>query len=151
MKFAIEAKKNRKTFYRYANIKTKWKQGLPFLKSADGDEIYNNLNKTEAFNKYFCSVFTSEGNAALPDINSATLSNMHFCVENVKKKLQALKTSKSPGPDQIHLIKKLSAELSSPLQKLFSRLIRQGKALTSWKLGNIISIYKKWKCSYLSI
>ena len=61
--------------------------------------------------------------------------------------LQSLKTSKSPGPDEMHplIIKELASEISYPLKKLFDKSIAEGKIPNKWKLAEVKPLFKKGK------
>lgn len=49
--------------------------------------------------------------------------------EEVRTRLKNLKTTKSPGPDQIHLkiLKELADQLASPLTLIFNLSVWSGK------------------------
>jgi hypothetical protein len=68
-----------------------------------------------------------------------------FIKEKVKKKLDKLKISKSPGPDGIHprVLKEVSMSLCTPLSIIFETSNKTGLLPEDWKCANITAIYKK--------
>ena len=63
----------------------------------------------------------------------------------VLKKLNKLKISKSPGPDSVHprTLKEIAAIICKPMAMIFQRSLDSGKLPHDWKLSNITAIYKK--------
>ena len=70
---------------------------------------------------------------------------MLFTPDIVKKKLDKLKTGKSPGPDGVHpkVLKELSAVLAKPLAIIFNKSFESGCLPNEWKIANVIPIFKK--------
>ena len=103
---AGKAKKNPKAFYRYVNSKLKGRGAIPDSRNDDGSTINTNLDKANAFNEFFSSVFTKQDATALPTVPNKPvkqlLTDISFTIEDVLKLLQGLKPDKSPGPDMIH-------------------------------------------------
>jgi hypothetical protein len=97
---------------------------------------------------FFTSVFTIEGDGTMPDIEKVDvppLETMIIMKEKVKKKLDNLKISKSPGPDGIHtrVLKEVSMSLCTPLARIFETSNKTGLLPEDWKCANITAIYKK--------
>jgi len=94
------------------------------LRNGDGSTINTNLDKANAFNEFFSSVFTKEDATALPTVPNKPvkqlLTDISFTSEDVLKLLQGLKPDKSPGPDMIHprVLKECANELAYPLFRL---------------------------------
>ena len=63
----------------------------------------------------------------------------------MKKKLLALKTTKSPGPDKIHprALKEVATAIVKPLYWIFSSTMEKRKLPTIWKRANVSPIFKK--------
>ena len=79
-----------------------------------------------------------------PDLNiHETMKPLSITEEQVKKILQKLKISKSPGPDGLHprFLRELAPQLSKPLTLIFSNSLSLGKLPTDWKNGQITAIY----------
>ena len=53
----------------------------------------------------------------------------------VHKKLQSLRSDKSPGPDKLHprILKKLAKELTTPLAIIYNKCIDKGTLPSQWK------------------
>ena len=104
-KIATEAKKIPKSFWKYVNSKLKTKTGVGSLEEADGTLVYEDVDKVEALNNYFSSVFTRTDDLNEPietrEMDSL-LSDISVTSEEVLKKLSYLNTDKSAGPDNLH-------------------------------------------------
>ena len=148
---AKDAKQNPKKFWNYVNNKTKTKPGIPNLQKSqdDKDLTQSDQEKASVLLNYFSTVFTNEPQDNMPTIDpkavQSTLNEIHITEELVRKKLSALKTSKSPGPDKIHprILKELKNELTKPLTLLFIASIEQEKIPDDWRNDNVSAIYKK--------
>jgi hypothetical protein len=73
------------------------------------------------------------------------LDTLNITPESVEKKLDKLKTSKSPGPDNIHprVLKELRTVISAPLAHIFRTSVNTGQIPEEWKCANITAIFKK--------
>ncbi len=63
----------------------------------------------------------------------------------VLKKLKDLKTSKAPGPDQIHprVLSETATAIAKPLCMIFNTSIRTQKVPDQWKIAHVAAIFKK--------
>ena len=119
------------------------------LKSGDGTEAETDQEKANMLNSHFSSVFTQECLHEVPDptinYNEETLENIEFTRAEVVKKLKALDSAKSSGPDGMHpmLLKEVSEEIGQFLTLLFRKSLEEGKLPDAWKQGNITPIFKK--------
>ena len=72
----------------------------------DGTTATDNKEKAEAFNDFFCSVFTDENLNNIPPVEEKNfdfpLSSVSITPDKVFKKLKSLKKNKSAGPDGFH-------------------------------------------------
>ncbi|VDP92436.1 unnamed protein product [Echinostoma caproni] len=64
--------------------------------------------------------------------------------DEVKAQLQALKSTKAAGPDDIHpaIQKPLAEVLAAPLAKLFNRSLQEGRLPGDWKVANVVVKHK---------
>ena len=78
-------------------------------------------------------------------LDSWRLHKSIFTEEKIKKKLLALKTTKSPGPDKIHprVLKEVATTIAKPLYWIFSSTMEKIKLPTIWKRANVSPIFKK--------
>ena len=65
----------------------------------------------------------------------------------VKKLLEGLKTTTSPGPDGFRprILKEASSQVAKPLTILFQKSLNTGILPKEWKLGTVVPIFKKGK------
>ena len=59
--------------------------------------------------------------------------------------LLSLKTSKSPGPDELHpmVLKELANELAYPFKLLFDKTMNNATLPSAWKQAEVKPIFKK--------
>ena len=95
-----------KLFWSYVISKLKTKTTLSQLKESCGTLTNDNTEKTELLNKYFASVFETEGPGPLPEFHDKNfadaLSTNQKTSENTTKAISKLKSSKSQRPDILH-------------------------------------------------
>jgi hypothetical protein len=144
---AKEAKTNPKAIFKYVNSRLKTQGSIPDLDTQEGTAT-DDLEKAEALNQFFTSVFTQE-NPIVPTLDNERIINpiteVMFSPEIVKKKLEDLKPNKSPGPDGLHprVLKELAPVLCNPLSDLMQKSMNAGELPTSWKDANITALHKK--------
>lgn len=148
VKIAKEAKTNPKSFYQYVSSNIKPKESVANLMDSDGNMTRSNEDKANVLNKFFSSVFTQESTDSVPNFNprtDCTLSEVTVSVDQFKKALKSLNTSKSPGPDQIHpkVLSELSNELAEPLCILFKKCMAAGRIPSEWKEAEVKPLFKK--------
>ncbi|BHF62307.1 hypothetical protein SprV_0200528900 [Sparganum proliferum] len=78
------------------------------------------------------------------ELPTPNVSHILFSEGIVRRELEALNKSKSPGPDEIppKLLKELASELSVPLLMLFQTSFDTGTLPIDWKLAHITPLYK---------
>ncbi len=146
---ASKAKSNPKAFYNYSKSKLKTRSGVGDIKREDGSVTENDREKAEELNTYFSSVFTKEDTTNIPDfdpeIQNQLLDNLVITEEQVRKRLEKLKTSKSPGIDGMHprLLKEIAETITKPLCILFNASISERVIPPDWKDGQVTPIHKK--------
>ena len=157
---AKEAKKNPKKFWNYVKSKTKSPSNIPDLLIDEEDPergvASDDKDKADVLADFYSSVFTNEPPGPVPepraqDVNS-TLETSIFSENRIKKKLSALNTSKSPGPDMLHsrVLKEIAPAIVKPLQWIFSSTMHSGKLPSIWKQANVSPIFKKGKKQHAS-
>ena len=148
-KLAKEVKKNPKSFWNYVNSRLKCRTRIDDIEKADGTLTENGMEQAEAFNQYFCQVFTKEDTTEIPvpeyNFNGRVLEDLVITDEKILKKIRKLNRGKSPGPDGLHpwLLSELDDCLCEPLRILFRKSIDAGKLAEAWKMGHVIPIHKK--------
>ena len=143
-----ELKSNPKGFWKYTNSRLKSKQGIEALKDETGVLCTDDESKARILNSFFSSVFTDEDVTsvpALPCLDSICLEDVNISQVAVKRCLEGLKTSSSPGPDGIHprVLKEAAEQVAGPLATLFRKSLDAGVLPGEWKLGLIVPIFKK--------
>ena len=143
-----EVKHNPKVFWKYLNPRLKTKSGIEVLKDDQGNLTNNDQAKATILNKYFASVFTKEDlSTAPPPVppNKHTVDDLMITEDMVKLKLTQLKSTSSPGPDNIHpkILKEAAHQLAKPLSLIYNKSISTGCLPDNWKLGEIVPIFKK--------
>lgn len=78
-------------------------------------------------------------------IDVTPLIHMAICIDKVKKKLDKLNISKSPGPDGLHprVLKEVSNYIYKPLSIIFQASINTVTLPRDWKCANITALFKK--------
>ena len=150
---AQDVKNNPKKFWKYVKTKTKSPCNIPdlYLQEDDLDEglATEDKDKADVLADFYSSVFTNEPSGAIPNPKpqhiTSTLHKSIFTEEKIKKKLLALKTTKSPVPDKIHprVLKEVATAIAKPLYWIFSSTTEKRKLPTIWKRANVSPIFKK--------
>ena len=150
---AQDVKNNPKKFWKYVKTKTKSPCNIPdlYLQEDDLDKglATEDKDKADVLADFYSSVFTKEPSGAIPNPKpqhiTSVLHKSIFTEEKIKKKLLALKTTKSPGPDKIHprVLKEVATAIAKPLYWIFSSTMEKRKLPTIWKRANVSPIFKK--------
>ena len=131
--------------------KTKVKAGISDLEKGDGSYAHTDSEKAEVLNEFFSSVFTREDLKDIPEPRSRNkediLEDILITDEDVRKKLQKLNPTKSPGPDGLHprVLKEAANEISQPLATIFNISMKEGRVPEDWKIAHVTAIFKKGK------
>ncbi len=80
----------------------------------------------------------------IPDLQTP-MKDIIITEEQVKKKLDKLNITKSPGPDNMHprVLKELRHEISKPLSIIMMKSLQEGTLPSSWKTAHVTPIFKK--------
>ena len=94
--------RNPKVFWKYVRSKLKTRVSVEELRKEGGTRSRSNEEEAEALNQFFSAVFTVE-NQDIPDVDfrfeRECLTDIHISQEEVRKRLETLDITKSPGPD----------------------------------------------------
>ena len=114
-----------------------------------GEIIYDDDEKCSLLNKYFCLISKlEEENVPLPAFPSRTnesIDNIVVTTQEIIDVLQILNPNKASGPDVIsHKMLKICPEkIAIPLRIIFNKSLQQCKYPSSWKIANVMAIFKK--------
>ena len=74
-----------------------------------------------------------------------TIDTVEISVDQVRKLLKCLNTSKTMGPDKLHarILRELADEIAEPLTHIFEASVLSGKVPDDWKHALISAIHKK--------
>lgn len=139
--------KNPKCFYSYVQSHTRLRRQVAHsMKSSEG-EIVGDKEVAEHLRDYFVSVFRKDTNTN-PTIDdlvvTSTMPNVNIRVEDTKKQLTRLCSSKSPGPDGIHpaMLQLIADEIAIPLTDMFNRSLEESVIPRDWKAATVVPIHK---------
>ena len=128
---ARNVKHKPKLFWKYVNSRLKSQVKIPTLNLNDGSKAISPMEKVEALNEYFCSVFFV-GNAEqisppMYKFHREQLTTVTITSDIVKEKLLNLRNNKSPGIDTLHpfFLKNLANELC-PLSIIYNNSLNTG-------------------------
>ena len=116
---------------------------------ADGETLTSGaVEKAERLSSYFSSVFNRDRNEDDTGAQKFTQHKVTSCFaspQSVRKKLESLKTAKSPGPDQVHprVLKELAEVLSEPISIILNMSFESATLPDNWKTAHISAIHKK--------
>jgi len=145
-----DIKNNPKKFYSYVSTK-RITPKINTLKT-ENNIITDDTEKAEQLNSFFSSVFTVEDESSMPAENEVTdkhIETIEISTESVKQKLNGIKETKSPGPDDIYprILKECHDILATPLAIIFNKSLDEGVVVEDWKIANVTPIFKKGSVS----
>lgn len=153
MRTKSNAKQDPSSFWTFVK-KLKRNAGIPH--DVAYKEVRSNCAEEAAdlFAKFFKSVFSASPPAHSPDehrdwISSITQYNLHLpqlnvTVEEVRKVLSSVDSSKGPGPDSLPplFVRQFAGPLASPVSIIFNRSLLSGVFPALWKVASITPIHK---------
>ena len=150
MALVIKAKTNPKLIYSYINSQKKIKDSIQSLENDSGILITDRLGITNLLNNQFHKVFSTPiKDAIFPNltINAPPcdiIPEVVFSCEAVKKILNKLNITKSPGGDGLHplILKVCSDSFSIHLSYIFIESFKNSEVPAQWKCASICPIYK---------
>ena len=139
---------NPKRFYGYMRQMQSVKDSVIALKKDNGEMTKTDQETADLLSSYFKQVFTVEDTANTPTVTQTVPdwedTYLKFSTDVVKKKLQQLKTDKSPGPDNVRpLLKECATVLAKPLSLIFQQSYESGTMPDEWRTAHIVPIFKK--------
>ena len=146
---AKRIKKDPKQFWNYSRSRMKTRSGVGELLDERGRKAEDDKAKAQLLNDFFSSVFTRENMISIPEpariFEGTELVSITITDDMVKGRLERLKPTSSPGPDDIHprILKETAASLSGPLADIFRKSLLEGQLPKDWKTASVIPIYKK--------
>jgi len=141
-----------KKFWTFVKHSRQDSVGIPNLMDKDGTEHITPLDKAEALNCQFSSVFSSLKPSSLKDLAARLIPSRYtrmpsLCISTagISKLLCDLDKNKAPGPDGIQprILKQLHFAIAPTLQVIFEKSYREGSVPEDWKKANICPIFKK--------
>ena len=137
----------------FTSYTAKTKGGIGPLKGMDGSLIEKGEEISKELNNYFLSVFTQEepdGELELEQIlrgqEAEKLNDIYIGREMVRKEIDKLKKTKSPGPDDIfpRILKECrEQQLDEPITRIFRNSLDTGIVPRLWRQANVVPIFKK--------
>ena len=109
--------------------------------------VYENEEKCNILNTYFCSVTHLENeNKNLPDfdeIGSETLGNIIVFEQDVVDINSTLNPNKAVGPNLISnkMLIAVKDEIALPLSMLFKKSLKLGVFPSDWKMSHVIPLF----------
>ena len=150
---ARAAKNNPKKFWNFVRSKTTTQSTIGDLKTKNNEgeliKVVDDTAKATALSGYFSSVFTRERDLS-EDTTTVTenvtrMEVLKVHASDIAKKLEKIRTDKSPGPDQIYprVLYEIREEIAKPLEILFNKSLEEGSLPKDWISADIAVIYKK--------
>lgn len=125
----LNIQSDQKPFWRWLKAQRMGRPSIPAL-SINGHTLTNLIDKANALNNYFVSVFTKEDPGGNPKLrhelsasrSTESINNLSITNEEVYKALCKLNPNISGGPDQIpgRLLKEGAQWLAEPLANLYN-------------------------------
>jgi hypothetical protein len=149
---AKHCKENPKMFWSYVNSKRKISSKIGDIKAVDHkgkyQKITSDADKAEAFNEYFSSVYSIEGQEEFePMIEKKTAQgeDIKFDEVDILHRLAKLNVNKAAGVDGIHprVLYELRNTIALPLKLLFECSFKNKKLPEDWRSADVAPIFKK--------
>ncbi len=137
---------------RYFVKENKTSNTIPTLKDNVGNIenfYFSDSEKADCLNNFFVSISTvDDTGASLPQMIHKTDQELDMVIINeseVNDILKILQCNKACGNDFINhkMLKGVSATISKPLTTLFNRSVVECHFPASWKIANVIPLFKK--------
>ena len=138
---------NTKPFWSYIKSLRQSSAGVSVLNTTKGIAT-SALEKANALNQQFQSVFTKEDCNSLPKPGTNFTTSMPPIIirtEGIEKLLRELKPQKAPGPDNImpRVLKECAGSIAPLFRQIFQRSLCTGELPEDWLPANVSPIFKK--------
>ena len=146
---ASKIKTDTKIFWKYVRFKSKTKSTVSKLQMNNGALSTTDQETATTLNSYFTTVFEKEPDGPLPVFQNRVYQEALLTTEiseiKVEKAIEALKPSKSQGPDNFHpkYLKETKYQLKVPLKTIFENSSEESKISEVWKQANVSAIFKQ--------
>jgi ribonuclease P/MRP protein subunit RPP40 len=150
-KLAEKIKSDSKSFFAYVRSRSKAKVNVGPIVDNSGEVLSSHEQMSEAFNKYFASVFTGEKIGVSPTADQMyyglevdKLKDITISEEVIMGKLDKLREDKAAGADELvpRFLCKIKKDISYPLGLLFGKVVNEGQVPDDWRDANVIPIFK---------
>lgn len=132
-------------FYRYFGERRPGRQSFVRNVSYNGNDSHSALEAAELFGSYFASTFCHP-RESMPGYAAGGFMGINDVTEEkVLKMLLDLDPRKSAGADHIAptFVKSAAIGLVVPLTIIFNKSLKSGTVPSTWKITNVIPIFKK--------
>ena len=136
-----------KIFYNYVNKKIKSHSSIPPLCKINGNPLTTDSEKTDAFNKYFQSVFTTDNGSSVHPTSKEFIPMPHFTItkSDIQAAVRKLKGKVSRTPEDIpsFFIKHTLPSIIDQLVIIFNLILQSNTIPHQWKTAIVVPIFKK--------
>ena len=148
---ARKIKDDRKSFFAYARSKSKSSIRIGSLVKDQGQVVTDAVEKADALNDFFASVFTREDESDIPTPVSYfsgseenKLLDINIDPQDIETKLRKLKSDKAAGDDNMapRFLKEVSKEIAVPVALIFRKSLDTGQVPRDWRNANITPLFK---------
>ena len=118
---------------------------LPSIRKLDGKELETDKEKCDAFNQFFCSVFTkAEQITELSIFEKAKHNHIELKKDCIQKIMLELDINKATGPDNLGnlVYTNLVKTVSKSVLLIFQTFLNRGIFPETWKLSEVVPMFK---------
>ena len=136
------------SFYKYVNNKIANGCSVGTLIDSVGKPVFDDTEKADLLNSYFCSMGTDDNGVApvleLTAPNGVNITNVSFTPDSVKRAIKKMKGGRSSGPDDLSSIifNQLSDSLALPLSLLFESFVSTSSVPNEWRAAHVVPVFK---------
>ena len=135
-----------KPFWRFIKNTRQNFSGVAALNTLEGIAV-SAIEKANALNEQFKSVFTSEDTSSIPTLPSdfPVMPPINITTPGVEKLLKDLKVQKAPGPDGLtpKVLKECASSIAPILTVIYQKSISTGELPEDWLQANVTPLFKK--------